>query len=253
MATQPYDDSPPDVSERYESASCTSDLTVGGGMIPKDHRAGQGDVVAAAGLAGGRLRPDGKGGYILLPPNDASMGMALLRLHSEWAASAKPRRIGPAVVDKLAEDMRRAEAVHYEASKRHGPQQPYKPRNDQFQRAEREAQGWYTNEMRLLATRLKSRHDALEQLTMWAAVKGIGSDTTAEALLHWLDPSCPTCNGLGVRHFEHQAARVCGKCYGSGERPRMEGVWRVLQQIEYALGIARGKLRKRLRKPTNGY
>jgi DnaJ-class molecular chaperone len=107
--------------------------------------------------------------------------------------------------------------------------------------------------MRLLATRLKSRHDALEQLTMWAAVKGIGSDTTAEALLHWLDPTCHVCNGLGVRHVEHQASRTCNKCHGVGEKDRPDGAMRVLRQIEYALDVARGKLRKRLKKPTNGY
>jgi hypothetical protein len=251
MATQPYDDSPPDVSERYESASCTSDLTVGGGMIPKDHRAGQGDVVAAAGLAGGRLKPDGKGGYILLPPNDASMGMALLRLHSEWAASAKPRRIGPEVVDKLAEDIRRQDKQDRDTADRHNTR--YSAPRPAQDRAQEQSQRWYTNEMRLLATRLKSRHDALEQLTMWAAVKGIGSDTTAEALLHWLDPTCHVCNGLGVRHVEHQASRTCNKCHGVGEKDRPDGAMRVLRQIEYALDVARGKLRKRLRKPTKGY
>lgn len=248
MATTPYDDSPPTTEERYESATSTSDLTVGGGMIPKDRREGQGDVVAAAGLAGGRLRPDGKGGYVLLPPNDGSMGMALLRLHSEWAASAKPRRIDRQAVERMAEALRRQDATHHEASKHHGPQPPYKPLNDHLQRAEREAQDWHTNEVRLLATRLKSRHDALAQLAQWAAGKGIDHDTAAEALLHWLDPSCPHCNGLGVRHFEHQAARTCHKCHGAGERERPTGSWRVLQQIEYALSVARGKLRKRLRR-----
>lgn len=227
MATTPYDDSPPTTEERYESATSTSDLTVGGGMVPKDRRAGQGDVVAAAGLAGGRLRPDGQGGYVLLPPNDSSMGMALLRLHSEWSSAAKPRRIGPEVVAKLAEQMRRQDAMD---------------------RAQEESQRWYTNEVRLLATRLKSRHDALAQLAQWAAGKGIGHDTAAEALLHWLDPSCPHCNGLGVRHFEHQAARTCHKCHGAGERERPTGSWLVLQKIEYALSVARGKLRKRLRR-----
>jgi len=246
MATTPYDNSPPTTEERYESATSTSDLTVGGGMVPKDRRAGQGDVVAAAGLAGGRLRPDGQGGYVLLPPNDSSMGMALLRLHSEWAASAKPRRIDRQAVERMAEVMRRQDAMDREAAHRHGTAH-IAPRPAQ-DRAQEESQRWYTNEVRLLATRLKSRHDALAQLAQWAAGKGIGHDTAAEALLHWLDPSCPRCSGLGVRHFEHQAARICHECHGAGERERPTGSWLVLQKIEYALSVARGKLRKRLRR-----
>jgi hypothetical protein len=246
MATTPFDNSPPTTDERYESASCTSDLTVGGGMIPKDVRAGQGDVIAAAGLAGGRLKEDGRGGYVLLPPNDGSMGMALLRLHSEWSAAVKPRRIGPEVVAKLAEQMRQQDARERESAKARGvrydtPQSPQ-------ERAQDESQRWYTNEVRLLAVRLKSRRDALDQLTQWAHIKGIEPDTAAAALLHWLDPTCPACGGLGIRHMEHQAARSCGKCYGTGERDRPDGAWRVLQQIEYALSVARGKLRKKLRK-----
>lgn len=245
MATQPWENpaAPVTMDERYESAACTSDMSVGGGMIPKDHRSGAGDVVAAAGLVGGRLRQVAPGEYILLAPNDSSIGMALLRLHSEWAASAKPRRVGPQVILKLAEDIKKQDAVNAATAKR--KDKPYESPGPALGRANAEAARWYANELLLLANRLKSRAEVLEQLSAWAAIKGIAPEVVPEALLHWLSPTCEACDGHGLLFVEHQATRQCHKCSG-GERKRTEGVDRVLRQIDYALGIARGSLKRRL-------
>ena len=247
MVTTPWENPAPrpSVDERYEGAANTSDLTVGGGMIPKDHRAGAGDVVAAAGLVGGRLKRMASGDYVLLPPNDSSIGMALLRLHSEWTAAAKPRRVGPEVVEKLAEDVRRQDAIDAATAERKG--EPYERPGSALGRANAEAARWYRNELILLAQKLKSRADVVGQLTQWATLKEIDPETVSAALLHWLDPICPECDGHGIRFMEHQAARQCHRCNG-GERKRTAGVDRVLRQIDYALGIARGRLSQRLRR-----
>ena len=249
MVTTPWENPAPrpSVDERYEGAANTSDLTVGGGMIPKDHRAGAGDVVAAAGLVGGRLKRMASGDYVLLPPNDSSIGMALLRLHSEWTAAAKPRRVGPEVVEKLADDIKNQDEATYESAKRFGPQLPYTSPGSALGRANADAARWYRNELILLANKLKSRSQVVEQLTLWAQIKGIDAETVPAALLHWLSPTCPECDGHGIRFVENQAARQCHRCNG-GELKRTAGVDRVLRQIDYALGIARGRLSQRLRR-----
>lgn len=246
MATSPYSDGPVTLDQQYESASNTSDLAVSGGpMMPLDgHATPAGDVVAAAGLVGGRLKPDGAGGYVLLPPNPTSIGMALLRLHSEFSAAAKPKRVGHAVVLKLAEDIRRQDAREREASARR--KEPYAAPEPAHKRAQAEADRWYANELRILATRLKSRAAVLEELTMWGAVKGVPAETIAAGLAHWLSPSCQRCDGLGLLYRENAAVRPCG-C-NHGETPTTDQVDYVVNHIKACLGMARRSLKMRLRR-----
>jgi hypothetical protein len=227
MATAPWQGGPVTVDERYESASNTSDLTVGGGMIPKDHRTSQGDVVLAAGMSESRV------------------GMALLRLHSEWTASAKPRRVDRHGIERLTALIRASDAKAKKSAERRGV--TYDEPGSATKRAHDEAHRWYRNELKLLAGRLKTRSLVLEQLCLWGATKGIGPDVVCAAVHHWLDHICPVCDGHGLRYLENQSARQCGECYGTGETPRPEGSGRVLAHIDYVLGVARGSLRKRLR------
>jgi hypothetical protein len=238
MATDPYKDSPVTVEERYQGAASTSDLTIFGGMVPKDHKAGQGEVVAAAGMAAGRLKPDGKGGYVLLAAHPVTLGMALLRLHSEFSASAKPRKVGREVIEKLAQSIKESDARN---NRQNAP-------GSAMSRAKDEAQRWYTNELRILATRLKSRPEVMAHLTDWAAVKGIAPETVGVAVHYWLSSTCPACDGHGLRYVEHQATRQCHDCGGTGNLPLPDGAGRILRHINYSLDVARGALSKRLRR-----
>lgn len=233
MATQPYSDGPVTLDQRYESASSTSDLTLSGGMVPKDHPAGPGDVVAAAGMAAASSSP-------------ARIGLAILRLHTEWTATTLPKRKPLPTLAEIAARMPLVKTGESKGRTIRGPNMEKAARA--LAELKAESARWYANEIRLAATRLHSRAEVLASLTAWGATKGIAPETVAASLYWWLSHTCQTCEGHGIRHLEHQGARQCGDCYGTGETRRPEGSGAVLNHIDYALGMARGSLRKRLRR-----
>ena len=199
---------PPGIDERYQRATSTSNLRV------EADRSGAGDVIIAAGMS------------------DSRLGMLLLRLHSEWDGAAKPRRVSAAQIKALGLTM---------------PDDKGRP---DVLRARREAAAWYAGELRLLAQSLKSRSAALEQLSLWASLKGIPATVVGQALHHWLDHICPACDGHGLRRVPDQpalSARRCHDCHGTGEVTRPDGSTRVLNHIDYVLGVARNSLQRRLR------
>jgi hypothetical protein len=227
----------PDVSERYETATNTSRL------LMEEHRTGAADVLASAGMAqqfpAGSPRP----AYSQL-----RTGMALLRLHSEWNAAAKPRRMGvdavEAIVKRLQADDRAAEATAKRKDK------PYTRPGAVAVRAQREADMWFASELRLLANGLKSRGAVWEQLSPWAAIKGHDPELVAEALLYWLSPVCRACDGLKLRRVEGQpalSARQCSKCSGTGTAAHPAGTARVLAYLDESVSRARQSIKKRLR------
>lgn len=175
----------PTVEESYQVAGNTSNLTV-----EADVR-GAGDVLIAAGWSESRV------------------GMALLRLHSEWDGASKSRR------------------------------EPGKP-----------ASAMSGSDLRLLATSLKSRPAVWAQLAPWLALKGIASEVGAAALLHWLHPSCPHCDGHGLKRAKDApalTARQCSKCHGTGHRPHPQGSAKVLVFLDDCVSRARQSLKNRLR------
>lgn len=207
------------VEERYEVACNTSSLKV------EAEKGGSADVMIAAGW------------------NDSRVGMALLRLASEWNSAAKPRRMTDAQVRALAEA---------------NPDDRGKPRTSW---ARSEALLWHRKELRLLAVSLKSRASVLEQLTHWAFVKGIDPAVVGPALYHWLAPTCTVCDGLGKRKVAADvllngrsldspklSAKQCHACQGTGHTPHPQGSARVLGHIDYVVQVARQSLKRRLRK-----
>jgi hypothetical protein len=201
----------PTVDERYQSATGTSNLRV-------DTRDGapitSADVILAAGMS------------------DSRLGMALLRLHSEYDSAAKPRKLNPAQIKALSLTMKDA-----------------KGRPD-IMRARREAAAWYASELRLLAQSLKSRGAVLEQMMLWATMKGIPGDAVSAALHYWLNSVCGDCGGLGFLKVPEQpalSARRCSCCHGNGVVERPEGTTRLLNHIDYLLQQARNSLGRRLR------
>ena len=205
MATE--EDQKPGIDERYQAATSTSNLRV------EADKAGAGDVIIAAGMS------------------DSRLGMALLRLHSEWDSSAKPRKISPDQIKALALTMRDS----------HG-----KP---DMMRARRESAAWFASELRLFAQALKSRPAVIEGLTAWAAIKDIPAHAVPLAVLHWLHHTCQVCDGHGRRKVPDQpalGARQCHACDGFGQTHRPEGSTRLLTHIDYCIQQARNSLKRRL-------
>ena len=199
------------VDERYECATSTSNLRV-------DTRDGSpvspADVIIAAGMSPSRL------------------GMMLLRLHSEWDSSSKPRKLTLSQISALSLTMRDGNGRPDAA------------------RARREAASWYSNELRILAQSLKSRSGVMAELMLWANLKGVSGDTVTAALLHWLNAVCPVCDGHGLRKVDGQpalSARRCHACHGTGEVTEPAGAARVLGYFNYCLNAARSSLKARLR------
>lgn len=177
-------------------------------------RGGPGDLLIAAGWSEQRT------------------GMALLRLHSEWTGAAKPHRLGPAQIATLA--------VRY--CDKHGV--PNRPK------AQAEAARWYSNELTLLALSLKSRPTVWAQLLPWAQAKGIPEDQVAQALFHWLSPSCGRCGGHGLLKAPDApalSAKQCRACNGTGTKMIPDGGGRVLGHISYCVSQARTSIAGRLR------
>lgn len=196
------------IEERYESACGASTLKV------TAERSGPGDMLIAAGWS------------------EHQTGMALLRLHSEWTGAAKPRRLGPEQVTKLADENR----------DKHG-----KPDR---RKAVAEAARWYANELRLLALSLKTRPAVWAQLAPWAADKGIPENQVAAALFYWLDPKCGHCDGHGLHKAKDApalSAKQCRPCSGTGNKDMKDVNQRVLSYISHCTSQARESIGKRLR------
>lgn len=212
------------VEERYESACNTSSLKV------ESEKGGAGDILIAAGWS------------------DSRVGMALLRLHSEWDGAAKPLKATEAQIKVLAENFRQDEARAKESARVRG--KPYTPQGSAATRARTEAAAWYRRELRLLAQSLKSRASVIEQLTQWAFVKGLDVAMVGPAVHHWLAPLCTVCDGHGLRKQPDApalSARQCHACNGTGSAHAPQGSGRVLAHIDYVVGVARQSLKNRLR------
>lgn len=219
----------PGVQEQYETAGNASNLAV------EAEKRTPADVLIAAGWSPSRL------------------GLALLRLHSEWSSAAKPKRATAEAVEALTAQIKRDDAKAQEVAM--ALRKPYTHPGPAAARARAEADRWFTNELRLLALSLKSRAQVWDGLAPWAEGRGHSPEVVAAALLHWLHPACPACDGLGLRKVPNApalSARQCSKCGGSGHRPHPEGAGRVLGHMDYCVSVARASMTQRLRGARNG-
>jgi hypothetical protein len=247
------------VEERYSTAGNTSDLSV------EADKGNSADVIIAAGWS------------------DSRIGMALLRLHSEWNGCAKPKRSTRAMIEARASAIRDEDAqAKANRAKANGELdrlrklQAKEPTFDRaveimeqeslyqrktlpmpeprfgnpVERAQTEADHWYVNELRLLANGLKGRAVVWQQLAPWIALKGIDPEVAAEGLLHWLDPTCQRCGGHGLLKSPDAptlSAKRCGKCYGRGEVAIPHGAGKMVDHLNACVGLARRSLKDRLR------
>lgn len=202
----------PDIEERYLVAGNTSDLS-----ICQDRRAAA-DLLIAAGWSPSRL------------------GAAALRLHSEWAAAALPRRPGREQISRVARDL------------------PLLNGKPDLAHANRVALHWHQVELRRVFDRLHSLPAVRDQLAVQALQRCMtGPAALAAAVLcHWLDPVCPSCHGLKFQQVKNTpalSAKACLACRGLGrtDPPQgQDGRW-LLNYLDFCVAEARGSIRKRLR------
>lgn len=161
------------IEESYEAGCTASNLKV------KTEERGPADILIAAGWAHARL------------------GLALLRLRSEWVSAEKPKHISYSQMRELANkyDLPIKEAQHM-------------------------TDLWMENELKLLLLKLKTLKDVRRQLDLIAERKGIAREAVGPVILHHLDPTCKPCSGHGktlIPGTPSLSAHDCQHCRGTGK------------------------------------
>lgn len=180
MATQQEDDEKPGIEERYTRATTSSNLRV---ETREDAAPGAAGILIAAGW------------------NQTRIGGALLRLHTEYDGSEKPR---PATMESFLSTT-------------------MKPDRETRKNARRRAHEFNLHELGLLLQKLKSLPAVREQLTIQLLKWGVQDAETkaVEVLRWWLAQACPECGGTKFRVAEgtgRHTAKACDVCLGTGRR-----------------------------------
>lgn len=204
------------IEEAYTTATTSSDLRV------EADRRGDADVLIAAGWCPTRI------------------GSALLRLRSEWDATARAPTATAAqflVVGKVPGNARERAQAKAEAGSR--------------------ARAHNLHEAALQLARCKSLPGAREQLTSVATQWGVeGPKQAASDLLRWwLSPTCPGCHGTryeAVVGTGRLSAKVCKVCRGTGttHTPQGEAGKRLAIFMDDCTQRARESIGRRLRMST---
>lgn len=169
------------IEEAYTSAMATSDLRV------EAEVRGDADVIIASGWSQMRI------------------GGAILRLHTEFDSTPKPRML---------------EAEYFLP--------PGKATKDQRKHANKQAHEFNLNQMGLFLERLKALSDVRGQVVL-QLVKWSVEDAEAKAveiIRWWLHQCCPVCNGTKFQVVEgtgRHNGKACRECHGTGKREAPHG------------------------------
>lgn len=226
---QDQENPPPDIAEQYAVAINARNLRVKGASAIT----GQSDVRGAADI------------LMAAAWSPSRLGAALLRLHSEWDACEKPRRLTREAVTALANSMPRL-----------GEQKNIVDHVG----ANQKAHEWYMHELKILFGKLKTMPEVRQQMVIWAQKQAIENPEhrVAEILAWWLDHICPACQGRGKERVANTPAlshRDCKVCRGTGETrlPHRQGYdnyvresARMLAHIKGCLHSARVAIKQRL-------
>jgi len=198
------------IDEKYTSATHSSNMRV------QSERRGDADVMIAAGWSPSRV------------------GMALLRLHSEYDGVQHPRKMQQAAIEAYAQNLIGTPA-------------------QRINQAHADAARWHQHELELLLGKLKILPDVREQLTLQADKWGMDKPghVAASVLMWWLDRVCPVCHGRqfeGIDNTPMLSKIVCPVCRGSGERefPCGDDGRRLAVFIDDCLARARVSIKQRL-------
>ena len=213
------------VEEAYTAAGNSSDL-----RVEADLR-GDADLIIAAGWSESRV------------------GMALLRLHSEWDKAEKPRRPTAQAISAmeaslrmpclpLACDEKTLKAANAKARQR---------------AAVKMANDWFMREQAKLVNKLKSLTEVRRELIRYVPKWGIqeAAVKVPAVIAYWLDQTCQQCQGLKFKKIENAPAlstKACRACYGSGIAPVPYGQEgrRVANYMDECLQKGRDSIRRNL-------
>lgn len=174
------------IEESYESATHATSLKV------ESETRGSADMLIAAGWS------------------DARLGMALMRLHSEYEGSAKPKMPDARAIERIAGLMVTNVITKKEA----------------YSLAREQAQKWYANELSLFRLKLKTVPEVSHQLYLRAERRGTPVEAVGPSLAWWLDQKCVPCGGLGkttIPGTPALSAHNCPACRGSGKKHQPHG------------------------------
>lgn len=213
------------IEEAFTAASNSSDM-----RVEADHR-GDADLIIAAGWSPSRV------------------GMALLRLHSEWDKAEKPRRPTQRQIDLLHQTM----PWRITEKKDDKEVTVVLTDKDRARMARQQAQDWYMAEMAKLVNKLKSLPSVRAQLVAYVPKWGIAeaSVKVPAVIAYWLDQTCHACHGLKFQQIQGTpmlGTKVCHVCGGTGYAPvpyGQEGK-RVANYMDDCVQRARDSIRKRL-------
>lgn len=202
----------PTIEESYESATHATSL-----KVEADKR-GSADVLIAAGWS------------------DARLGMALMRLHSEYEGSARPQKPSAAAIELLSRKL----------------VGPIVSREQARKTAREHADKWYANELSLFRLKLKTLPEVTRQLYLRAERRGIPLAAAGPSLSWWLDKVCVPCGGLGkttIPGTPTLSAHDCPACRGTGHKHQPygeDGRW-LTNLMDAAVNSARQSLKGRFR------
>lgn len=219
------DDERRGVKETYLVASTSSSLRV------QADRRGDSDIIIAAGWTESRV------------------GMALLRLHSEWDRAQKPRKLTAEAIHALALMMPtevEEDGVVWAL-----------PKTRRYELARQRAHLWYLGEMGSLVNKLTSLNGVRQQLISMISCDPSWRIDDAmhkvpEVIAYWLDQTCPQCHGLKFMQSPGSpslSAKACKACAGTGVAPIPHGQEgrKIANYMDDCVSRAQSALRKRLR------
>jgi hypothetical protein len=226
---------PPCIEERYTAATHATNL-----RVEADTRVG--DPLIGAGWA---THVEGAPAW-----SATRTGMALLRLHSEFASAKRARKSDP--LPTVAQMAARLPPIVIRVEKGRSIRGPnIEAAKQRLERARIEAERAKAPELRLIAISLPSRSVVWAQIAQWIAVNRMDPDVAAAGLLHWLDQTCKHCDGHGLKKVPDApalSARQCYRCHGTGNTPYPHGSAKLLVHLDDCVSQARKALGKRLRR-----
>lgn len=178
------------IEEAYTSAMSTSNLRV------EADRRGDADIIIASGWSQGRI------------------GGALMRLHTEYDASEKPRTLSleffmPDMVKKAAAVAKDGKVSREEMGRLR-------------KAASRMAHEFNLNQLRIFLGKLKALSDVRTQTTLELVKRGVDDAEAVgvEIVRWWLNQTCHVCRGTKFQTVEgtgRHNGKACVACYGTGK------------------------------------
>lgn len=232
----------PGIEEQYQTAGNTSNLTV------EADRKGAGDVIIAAGWSSSRV------------------GMALLRLHSEWDRAEKPQRRAPmsvkqflSIVPKVVTGTRKGKNKQGEeidvpimSPDAEGARRAHAAQRQEFDE-------WFQSAVQTLLGKIPDMANVREQVTIKALQWRISDpEATATATIrYWLAQRCKSCGGTKWKLIPgtlRQSDKPCPACIGGGyvEPPRGQDGRRLANYMDACVADARGALGRSLSNMRQG-